>query len=59
MKKAGVPSILVPVALLALGVIAEAQQPAKILRLGGFLVPHPVSPRGTSYSSESSVTRLC
>ena len=34
MKKAAVPSILVAVVLLALGVIAEAQQPKKIPRIG-------------------------
>jgi putative tryptophan/tyrosine transport system substrate-binding protein len=34
MKKAAVPSILVAVVLLALGVIAEAQQPQKIPRIG-------------------------
>src|SRR5512132_3709550 len=34
MKKAAVPSILVPVVLLALGVIAEAQQPKKVPRIG-------------------------
>ena len=34
MKKAAVPSILVGVVLLALGVIAEAQQPKKIPRIG-------------------------
>ena len=34
MKKAAVPSILVAVVLLALGVIAEAQQPKKVSRIG-------------------------
>jgi putative tryptophan/tyrosine transport system substrate-binding protein len=34
MKRAAVPSILVAVVLLVLGVIAEAQQPAKIPRIG-------------------------
>jgi putative ABC transport system substrate-binding protein len=34
MKKAAVPSILVAVVLLALGVTAEAQQPGKIFRIG-------------------------
>ena len=33
MKRAAVPSILVAVALLAVGVIAEAQQPKKVLGL--------------------------
>jgi putative tryptophan/tyrosine transport system substrate-binding protein len=34
MKRAAVPSILVAVVLLAVGVIAEAQQPKKVSRLG-------------------------
>ena len=34
MKKAAVPSIFVAVVLLALGVIAEAQQPKKVPRIG-------------------------
>ncbi len=34
MKKAAVPSILVAVVLLALGVTAEAQQPTKVPRIG-------------------------
>jgi putative tryptophan/tyrosine transport system substrate-binding protein len=34
MKKAGLSSILVAVVLLALGVIAEAQQPKKVPRIG-------------------------
>ena len=34
MKRASVPSILVVVVLLALGVIAEAQQPKKVQRIG-------------------------
>ena len=34
MKKAGVPSILVAVVLLAIAVIAEAQQPKKVFRIG-------------------------
>jgi hypothetical protein len=34
MKKAAVPSILVAVVLLALGVIADAQQPKKVPRIG-------------------------
>ena len=34
MKKSWVPSILVAVVLLALGVIAEAQQPKKVTRIG-------------------------
>jgi len=43
MKRAAVPSILVVVVQLALGVIAEAQQPKKVHRIG-FLAPgDPVS----------------
>jgi putative ABC transport system substrate-binding protein len=42
MKKTAVPSILVAVVLLALGVIAEAQQPKKIPRIG-FLSAAPRS----------------
>jgi putative ABC transport system substrate-binding protein len=38
MNKAAVPSILVAVVLLALGVIAEAQQPEKVPRIG-YLAP--------------------
>jgi hypothetical protein len=34
MKKAAVPSILVAVMMLALGVTAEAQQPKKVARIG-------------------------
>ena len=34
MKKAAVPSVLVVVVLLALGVIAETQQPKKVPRIG-------------------------
>ena len=34
MKKAAVPSILVVVILLAVGVTAEAQQPKKVFRIG-------------------------
>jgi putative tryptophan/tyrosine transport system substrate-binding protein len=34
MERAAVPSILVVVALLAVGVIAEAQQPKKVPRIG-------------------------
>ena len=34
MKRAAVPSILVVVVLLAVGVIADAQQPKKVPRIG-------------------------
>jgi putative ABC transport system substrate-binding protein len=38
MKRAVVPSILVVVVLLALGVTAEAQQPAKVPRIGYLVI---------------------
>ena len=43
MKKAAVPSILVAVVLLALGVIAEAQQPKKVPRIGYLSAVDPAS----------------
>ena len=43
MKKAAVPSILVAVVLLALGVIAEAQQPKKVPRIGYLSRGEPAS----------------
>ena len=49
MKKAGVLSILFVVILLAVGVIAEAQQPKKVPRLG-YLTP--VDPATESARSE-------
>ena len=42
MKKAAVPSILFAVVLLALGVIAEAQQPKKVFRIGYLTSSEPV-----------------
>ncbi len=41
MKRAAVPSILVAVVLLALAVIAEAQQPKKVYRLGYLSAQEP------------------
>ena len=43
MKKAAVPSILVAVVLLALGVIADAQQPKKVSRIGYLSSADPAS----------------
>jgi putative tryptophan/tyrosine transport system substrate-binding protein len=43
MKKAAVPSILVVVVLLAVGVIAEAQQPKKVPRIGYLSALDPAS----------------
>jgi putative ABC transport system substrate-binding protein len=48
MKRAAVPSILIAVVLLALGVIAEAQQPKKIARLGYLSLQSPGSVSGPS-----------
>src|SRR6059036_225721 len=41
MKRAAVPSILVAVVLLALGVIAEAQQPKTVPRIGYLSAQEP------------------
>ena len=43
MKKAAVPSILVAVVLLALGVIADAQQPKKVPLIGYFSSSDPAT----------------
>jgi putative tryptophan/tyrosine transport system substrate-binding protein len=53
MRKAGVLSILVAVVLLALGVIAEAQQPKKVPRIGYLSPFDPVAE-----STRSEATRL-
>jgi putative tryptophan/tyrosine transport system substrate-binding protein len=41
MKRAAVPSILIAVVLLALGVIAQAQQPKKVPRIGFMIGTSP------------------
>src|SRR6266581_390427 len=43
MRKAGVLSILFVVVLLAVGVIAEAQQPKKIARIGYLFASNPAA----------------
>jgi putative ABC transport system substrate-binding protein len=53
MKKAAVPSILVAVVLLALGVIAEAQQAKKVPRIGYLSAADP-----TRESARSEAIRL-
>jgi putative ABC transport system substrate-binding protein len=53
MKKAAVPSILVAVVLLALGVIAEAQQPKKVHRIGYLVAGDP-----TTESTRAEAIRL-
>ena len=52
MKKAAVPSILVAVILLAVAVIAEAQQPRKVPRIGFLSEPLPVVLLGRSIRAE-------
>jgi hypothetical protein len=55
MGKKAIAALLVGLALVSVH-LAEAQQQAKVLRLGGLeSVPHPVRPPRPSYSSESSV----
>ena len=43
MKKAAVPSVLIAVVLLAVAVIAEAQQPKKVFRIGYLSSGNPTS----------------
>ena len=43
MKKAGLSSILIGVVLLAVGVMAEAQQPKKVPRIGYLSIGDPAS----------------
>ena len=43
MKKTGLSSILIAVVLLAVGVIAEAQQPKKVYRIGYLAITEPAS----------------
>jgi predicted small integral membrane protein len=48
MKKAAVPSILIAVVLLAVAVIAEAQQPVKVPRIGILRLGEDISKFGLS-----------
>jgi hypothetical protein len=57
MKKAAVPSILVAVVLLALGVTAEAQQAKKVPRIGYLIAPPPFLPLSRPASTHSA--RVC
>jgi hypothetical protein len=50
MKKAAALSILVAVVLLGVGVIAEAQQPKKIAKVGALL---PSNPAATAHLREA------
>jgi|RhiMetdeSRZDD1v2_1073273.scaffolds.fasta_scaffold421068_2 ABC-type uncharacterized transport system substrate-binding protein len=58
MKKAAVPSILVAVVLLALGVIAEAQQPKKVSRIGYLAVNSPSADRHLDETFKQSLGEL-
>ena len=53
MKRAAVPTILVVVVLLAVAVIAEAQQPKKVYRIGYLAITEPASesPRSEQFGS--------
>ena len=61
MKRAAVPSILVAVLLLALAVIAEAQQPVNIPRIGCLAGPSLSSqlPRTSCIPAGAARTWLC
>src|SRR5437870_7245368 len=58
MKRAAVPSILVAVVLLALGVIAEAQQPKKVPRIGYLSSGDPASESARSEGVRLSLREL-
>ena len=58
MKKAAVPSILVAVVLLAVGVIAEAQQPKKVPRIGYLSALDPASESARSEAIRLALREL-
>ena len=58
MKKAAVPSILVAVVLVALGVTAEAQQPKKLPRLGYLSSGDPASESARSEPFRQALSKL-
>jgi putative tryptophan/tyrosine transport system substrate-binding protein len=58
MKRAAVPSILVVVLLLALGVIAEAQQPKKVSRIGYLSASDPASESARSGAIRAALREL-
>ena len=58
MKRAAVPSILVAVVLLALGVIAEAQQPKKVPRIGYLSNSDPVTESGRAEAVRLALREL-
>jgi putative tryptophan/tyrosine transport system substrate-binding protein len=58
MKKAAVSSILIAVTLLAVGVIAEAQQPKKVPRIGYLWPGNPTSESGDSEAIRQALREL-
>ena len=58
MKTAAVPSILVAVVLLVLGVIAEAQQPKKVARIGYLSSGNPASESARAEAIRLSLREL-
>ena len=58
MKRAAVPSILVVVVLLAVGVIAEAQQPKKVPRIGYLSTSDPASESARSEAIRLALREL-
>ena len=58
MKRAAVPSILVVVVLLAVGVIAEAQQPKKVSRIGFLSMGNPTSESPRSEAIRQALREL-
>ena len=58
MKRAAVPSILVAVVLLAVGVIAEAQQPKKVPRIGYLSSSDPASESARSEAIRLALREL-
>jgi putative ABC transport system substrate-binding protein len=58
MKKAAVPSILVAVVLLAVGVIAKAQQPKKVTRIGYLSSVNPATESARSEAIQLALREL-
>jgi hypothetical protein len=58
MKRAAVPSILVAVVLLAVAVIAEAQQPKKVPRIGYLSGVDPATESGRACTEIFEVSKI-
>ena len=58
MKKASVPSMLVAMMLLAVGVTAQAQQPKKVLRIGYLSSFEPASESARSEGIRGALREL-